>query len=237
MKVHRLALLALIAPSIASAHISIPSGPAFANKSGQKITFGINHGCTATSGAKLDTLSVKIDIPSGIDATSVRALPSDFGGTPIVTRSGTNVTSVQWNRNPADLQASDVAYYEVTLRLKVLDVPFTRIPFVLTQVCRPQGGTATDDVTVVWTGPESAAEPSPQLTVVSVHVAGWHKLTLTTPVLVADLGTYFGDAQIVWKGATAFSANAVTAALITMTTGATALTTNLAAGDEIWVKY
>jgi periplasmic copper chaperone A len=241
MNSHRLALLALlvpaIVPAIAQAHITIGSGPALANKSGQKITFAINHGCTAAGGAKLDTLSIKIDIPNGIDPTSVRPLPSDFGGTPIVTRTGTNVTSVQWNRNPADLQAADDAYYELTLRLKVLDVPFTRIPFVLTQVCRPQGGTATDDVTVVWTGPETAVEPSPQLTVVPAHVAGWHKITLTAPIAAASMGVYFGDAQIVWKGTAAYSSNAFTAALITMTTGATALTADLATGDEIWVKY
>lgn len=237
MKLSRLALLAVLLPSIASAHISIASGPALANKSGQKISFGINHGCTGVGGAKLDTLSIRIDIPTGIDPASVRALPSDFGGTPIVTKTGTNVTSVQWNRDPAELQASDVAYYELTLRMKILDVPFTKIPWVITQVCRPQGGTVTDDVTVIWTGPSSNAEPSPVLTVVPAHVAGWHKVTLTSAILAADMGVYFGDAQIVWKGTAAFSSNAFTATLITMTSGVTALTADLAVGDEIWVKY
>jgi hypothetical protein len=237
MQLSRLACLALLVPSIASAHISIGSGPALANKSGQKITFAINHGCTATSGAKLDTLSIKVDIPAGIDPTSVRALPSDFGGTPIVTKSGNNITSVEWDRPAADLQPSDVAYYELTLRLKVLDVPFTKIPWVITQVCRPQGGTAADDVTVIWTGPSTNVEPSPVLTVVPAHAAGWHRFTLTTAIPAADMGVYFGDAQIVWKGTAAFSSNAFTAALITMTTGVTALTGDLAVGDEIWVKY
>lgn len=237
MKVSRLALCALFAPSIAAAHISIASGPATANKSGQKITFAINHGCTATGGAKLDTLSIKVEIPTGIDGTSVRALPSDFGGTPAVTKAGTAVTSVKWTRNAADLQNDDVAYYELTLRLKVNDVPFTKIPWVITQVCRPQGGTAADDVTVVWTGPSTNPEPSPVLTVVPGHAFGWHEITLTTAVAAADMGSYFGDAQIVWKGTSAFSPNAFTTALIAMTTGATPLTTDLAAGDKIWVKY
>ncbi len=237
MKFSRLALLALFAPSIASAHISVASGPALANKSGQKITFGINHGCDGVGGAKLDTLSVKIDIPTGIDPTSVRALPSDFGGTPTVAKTGTSVTSVTWTRNPAELQASDVAYYELTLRLKINDVPFTKIPWVLTQVCRPQGGTAADDVTVVWTGPSTNPEPSPNLIVVPAHAMGWHKITMTTAVAAADMGLFFGDAQIVWKGTSAFSSNAFTTALIAMTSGATPLTTGLAAGDEIWVKY
>jgi len=237
MKVSRLALLAILAPSIASAHITIGSGPALANKSGQKISFAINHGCTAAGGAKLDTLSIKVDIPTGIDATTVRALPSDFGGTPAVAKTGTAVTSVTWSRNPAELQNDDVAYYELTLRLKVNDVPFTKIPWVITQVCRPQGGTPADDVTVVWTGPSTNAEPSPNLIVVPAHALGWHKITMTTAITTAtDMGLFFGDAQIVWKGTSAFSANSFTTALIAMTTGVTPLAT-LAAGDEIWVKY
>jgi hypothetical protein len=237
MNFHRLGLLVVLVPTIAQAHITIASGPALANKSGQKISFAINHGCTATSGAKLDTLSIRVDIPVGIDATSVRALPSDFGATPIVTKTGNDVTSVEWDRNPADLQASDVSYYELTLRLKVLDVPFTRIPFVITQVCRPQGGTSSDDVTVIWTGPSTNAEPSPQLVIIPSHVTGWHKLTLTTAIAAAEMGIYFGDAQIVWKGTSAFSANALVAGLIAMTPGVTSLTADLATGDEIWVKY
>jgi uncharacterized protein YcnI len=233
----RFALLAVFLPSIASAHITIASGSALANKPSQKISFAINHGCTGVGGAKLDTLSIKIDMPTGIDPATVRPMPSDFGGTPIVAKTGTSVTSVTWTRNPAELQAGDDAYYEVTLKLKVNDVPFTRIPWVLTQVCRPQGGTAADDVTVVWTGPSTNAEPSPVLTVVPNHATGWHKITLTTAVAAGDMGLYFGDAQIVWKGTSAFSSNAFTIALIAMTTGVTPLTTGLASGDEIWVKY
>ena len=232
-----LALAALCVPSLAAAHITIVTGPATANKTGQKITFAVNHGCTAASGQKLDTLSFQIDVPTGIDPTSVRAMPSDFGATPTVARTGTSVTSVKWTRNAADLQGDDLAYYEVTLRLKVLDVPFTRIPFVITQVCRPQGGTAADDVTVVWTGPSTNPEPSPVLVVVPSHAPGWNKLVLTTKIAAADLGTYFGDAQILWKGTAAYSPNATVAALIAVTPGASALSTDLAAGDEIWVKY
>lgn len=237
MKLYRLALLALFVPSLASAHITIASGPAIANKSGQKITFAVNHGCTDRNNNKLDTLSIQVDIPTGIDPTSVRPMPSDFAATPVVTRNGTSVTSVKWSRDPADLQNNDLAYYEITLRLKVADFPFTRIPFVITQVCRPLGGTPDDDVTVVWTGPSTNAEPSPQLVVVPAHSPGWNKLVLTAPVAAADLGAYFGDAQIVWKGVAAFSPNATVAALIGKTAGATVLSTDLAAGDEIWVKY
>lgn len=237
MKLSGFALLALFVPSLASAHITIASGPAIANKSGQKITFAVNHGCTDKDNNKLDTLSIQVDIPTGIDPTSVRPMPSDFAATPVVSRTGTSVTSIKWSRDPVDLQSDDLAYYEITLRLKVADVPFTRIPFVITQVCRPHGGTADDDVTVVWTGPSTNPEPSPQLVVVPAHSPGWNKLVLTAPVAAADLGAYFGDAQIVWKGTAAFSPNATVAALIAGTAGATVLSTALAAGDEIWVKY
>jgi len=50
------ALSILTLSGVASAHVGIPSGPATANKSGQNITFGVSHGCTATGGAHLDTL-------------------------------------------------------------------------------------------------------------------------------------------------------------------------------------
>jgi hypothetical protein len=50
------------------------------------------------------------------------------------------------------------------------------------------------------------------------------------------LKAFFGDAQIVWKGTAAFSANPTTAGLIAGTSGVTALT-SIAAGDVIWVKH
>jgi periplasmic copper chaperone A len=237
VKFYRVSILAILAfiPSLAAAHVGI-SGPAIANKSGQKVTFAITHGCTKDD-KHLDTLSIKIDIPTGIDPASVRAMPNDFAPTPTVTKNGANVVSAMWSRNPAELQSDDVAFYEFTLRLKVNDVPFTRIPFVVTQVCRPKGGTELDDVTVVWTGPPSVPEPSPQLVVVPAHSPGWNKITLTTAVAAKDFGAFFGDAQVVWKGTSAFSPNATVTGLIGTTTGVTPLTTDLAAGDEIWVKY
>lgn len=234
MKLYRLSFLFLLVPSLAAAHVGI-NGPLFSSKTGQKVTFSINHGCTSGS-VHLDTLSVQVDIPEGIDAASVRALPSQLDATPAVTKTGTAVTSVKWTRDPATLQNDDVAVYEVTLRLSVGNVPFTRIPFTVTQVCRLPGGDPADDITVVWTGP-SEPTPAPRLTVVPAHALGWHKITLTAAVAFADFKYYFADTQIVWKGTSAFSPNAVVDTLIGMTPGVTALSTDLAAGDEIWVKY
>ncbi len=242
MRLSRLvSILVLSIPALATAHVGVPSGIAQANKSGQKITFGINHGCDGVGGAKLDTLSIQITIPDGIDKTSVRAMPSDFDPRPVVTKSSGSVTTIKWSRDPADLQDDDVAYYEITFRAKVANVPFTAIPFVLEQVCRPQGGDAggADDVTVTWTGPDSGGnpEPSPVVYVAPIHANGWNKFTLSTAVSNGDLGLYFADAQIVWRGTEAFSPNMAVNAVIGMTPGVSLLTGDLAAGDEIWVKY
>src|SRR6476661_3534611 len=92
-----LALCAI--PSIASAHVSLASGPGFANKS-QIITFGIGHGCTDNGGKKLDTVKIEVTIPAGV--TSIRGIRSDFGN-PTYTKSGTNVTKVTWTKPASDL--------------------------------------------------------------------------------------------------------------------------------------
>lgn len=242
MKFYRFAFLSLFIPSVAAAHIGVPSGPAFATLA-NKVTFGISHGCHFGSAPEqeMDTLSIKIDIPAnaGINRKSVRALPSDFGGKPTVTHDSEGVTSITWSRTPADMQPIDhLGYYEISFRATFGDVPFTRIPFTITQVCLPPNGTiGVDDLTVVWTGPSTNASPSPRLTVLPKREYGWNKLTLTTAVAVGDFGTYFGDALIVWKGTAAFSKNMAINALIGMTPGVTLLNTDLAAGDEIWVRY
>jgi hypothetical protein len=61
-------------------------------------------------------------------------------------------------------------------------------------------------------------------------------MAVAQAVSVADLGVYFTDAQIVWKGTAAYSLNPTTTELIKATSGASPLDA-LAAGDEIWVKY
>lgn len=238
MKFSRLGILGLFLPSVAAAHIEINSGPVLADTNGQKVTFAINHGCNNST---LDTLSIQVDIPPGIDGKKLRVMPSDFGGKPEVTKDTTTgaITSVKWTRDPADLQDGDLNYYELTLKVNVADVPFTAIPFTITQVCRAAGGPAdgSEDVTVVWTGPHSNPEPAAELFVVPFHEKGWNKLVLPTAVANGDFGTYFGDALIVWKGTSAFSPNEAVSMLIGMTPGVTPLSTDLAAGDEIWVKY
>ena len=218
--------LVLQMPRAAEAHPSVTSGPADAART-QKITFGMGHGCEGS-----DTLRVRIDIPAGV--TSVRPLFSDFGK-PSVIRNGTTVTAVEWTKPDADVLAADDAYYEHVIRARLPDAAFTRLQFNVTQVCRSAQGVET---TVLWDQPPgSTGNTAPLLTIVPAHTTGWNKIVVGRAVAEADFPIYFGNAQIVWRGNAAFSANAATMAQIGQTQGVTALTGDLAAGDELWVRY
>lgn len=218
--------LVLSATRAAEAHVDISSGPAAAAKS-QQITFAVGHGCEGS-----DTVRVRVDIPAGV--TSVRPLFSDFGK-PTVIRNGTTVTAVEWTKPDGDALAADDAYYELKLRVRVPDAAFTQIQFNITQVCRSAQGVET---TVAWDQPPgSTGNTAPQLTVVPAHTPGWNRIAVGRAVAAADLPRYFGDAQIVWRGNAAFSVNAATMMQIGQTQGVTALAGDLAAGDELWVRY
>lgn len=222
-------LSVLTLPGVASAHPHITSPRALANTSGQLVTIGVSHGCD--SGTK-DTVKIQVDIPANI--SSVRPLygPDGFG-LPTVTKVSSAVTTVVWEKSTFDL-AGDNIYLELVLRLRVADVPFSQIRFNVTQTCR----NGTGDTVVVWDDiDDSAGLAAPVLTVVPAHTAGWNKLTLPVAIAEADLPTYFGDAQILWRGTSAYSPNSAVATLIGMTPGVTALTGGLAVGDELWVKY
>ena len=221
------AFASLCFASLAEAHVSISSGPAQANKS-QKITFGVGHGCDGA-----DTVKVRVEIPAGI--SSVRVLSSDFGK-PTIEGTAAAVTAVVWTKVAVDLLGEDYGYYELTIRARVADVAFASIPFKVFQTCRTAAGVET---TVAWDQPpgSTGGEPAPVLNVVPGRASGWNKYTLTSAVPATKFGTFFGDAQIVWKGNSAYSVNAALTPLITDTPGVTALTADLAAGDVIWVKY
>lgn len=211
----------------AEAHVSLASGPASAATS-QKITFGVGHGCEGA-----DTYKVRIDIPAGV--TSVRALFSDFGK-PTLIKSGTTVTAVEWIKDTADVLPSDDSYYELTIRARVPDAAFTQLQFNVTQTCR----SATNVETVVlWDQPPgvTTGNPAPLLTIVPARSTGWNRITVGRTVAAADLPLYFGTAQIVWRGNAAYSSNANTMAQISATQGVTVLNGDLAANDELWVRY
>jgi uncharacterized protein YcnI len=221
------AAISLLATT-AGAHIEVASGPGFANTS-QEIVFGVGHGC-----AGIDTYSVKIDVPAGV--TSVRAETSDFGKATVEKDMAGNVTAVTWTKAAADLLDSDTNYYKLVLRLKVPNAPFTTIFFPAHQTCMaPDGGTTVVDWVGTMPSPDGGGpEPAPALKILPARKPGWNKFTV--PAATGDLGGFFGDALIVWKGTAAYSPNAATADLIMKTAGVTALA-SLAANDEIWVKY
>jgi len=211
----------------AQAHVSLASGPGAAAKT-QKITFGVGHGCEG-----LDTVKVRVEIPAGV--TSVRPLFSDFGR-PTVIKNGTTITAVEWAKADGDRLDGDDAYYEISIRARVPDAAFTQLQFNVTQTCRDAAG---NPVTVPWDqGPgTTTGNPAPLLVVTPAHTPGWNQITVGRTVAAKDLPLYFADAQIVWRGTAAYSPNAGTMTQIGQTQGVTVLSSDLAAGEEIWVRY
>ncbi len=218
-------------PAAAAAHVSITSGSGVANVT-QEVTFGVGHGC-----AGADTSQVRVEIPAGV--TSVRPMPSDFGRVRIEKDAAGTITAVVWERATAELLDADIAYYKLVIRLKAPNQPFTTIFFPSHQTCRAADGAMS---TVDWIGLPTdplvdgglADEPAPSLNLLPARFAGWNKFTVAQPV--SDLGLFFPDALIVWKGTAAYSINPTTRELIAATAGVTPLT-SLAANDEIWVRY
>lgn len=219
--------------STAAAHVSISSGPADANKS-QIISFGVGHGCEDAAQKHLDTVKIRVAIPAGV--TGVRALFSDFGK-PTLIRSGNTVTHVEWTKAPGDLLDGDDSYYQLQIRARVPDAPFTKIKFAVRQTC--EDSTTHAQVVVDWDQDEGSTtgDPAPYLTVVPARSSGWSQIKMTRAISQDELPVYFGGAQIVWRGNAAYSSNASTAMLIGATQGVTAISGGLQANDEIWVKY
>jgi periplasmic copper chaperone A len=222
-----LAGLSALFASTAQAHVSVASGPAFANTT-QEVAFGVGHGCQGA-----DTYRVQIEIPAGV--TSVRPETSDFGQVDIETDAAGTVVAVTWTKAAANVVDTDTQYYKLLLRLKAPDQPFTVVHFPARQTCRAADGTET---VVDWVGIDQAegstVEPAPALRILPARFPGWNKFKLSAAV--DDLKGFFSDAEIVWAGSKAYSINPFTTEQIAGTSGVSALT-SLSAGDEIWVKY
>lgn len=227
MKKGTFALLgaAFFASAGASAHIglSAANGNGLASSSNE-LTFSIGHGCPKDGGGgDADTIKVEIDIPA--DVTDVKAMPNAFG------KATVTPTKVTFEKAPADYLAEDSGFYKLTIRVRVPNAPFTKIYFPAHQYCN---GVANP---VHWTttpSDDGGAGTAPTLVVMPAKQPGWNRYTV--PVAITDMPSFFKDAQIVWKGNAAYSANAVTLDQIKSEAGVTELT-SLAASDEIWVKY
>jgi uncharacterized protein YcnI len=218
---------ALLVPATAWAHVSIASGPAFADVT-QEVTFGVGHGCEGA-----DTYAVSVEIPTGV--TSVRPETSDFGQVDVETDSAGSIVMVSWTKPDTDVLESDSQYYKLVVRLKPPNEPFTSLFFPSRQTCRAADGTET---VVDWVGIDveegGEVEPAPELLLVPARFPGWNRFTVGAAL--PELGAFFGDAEIVWRGNAAYSINPTTVDLIGSTDGVTLLE-SLDADDEIWVKY
>lgn len=220
-----LATAAIAVP--AQAHIAVASGNAIANKSAV-VTFSVGHGCTGA-----DTYAVTIDIPPG--TTSVRPMFSDFGATSVTLDMNNAVTSVTWQKSDDTLLPTDINFYELSVRLKPANAPFTTAYFKAHQTCKAANGMLT---TVEWTAlPGEMGEPAPALNLVPAHLPGWNKFIMPFHVDDALLPVFFGDALIVWRGNDAFSVNTATMDLIGSTPGVSVITGGVHPDDEVWVRY
>ncbi|MCG5052268.1 MAG: DUF1775 domain-containing protein [Myxococcales bacterium] len=220
----------------AFAHIGT-NGPVFAGKT-VKVVFTVGHGCEGA-----DTLSLAMQVPAGV--TGVRPIPGGFGKASVVKDAMGNVTSVTWSRPETDLGASDDNAYEVALRVRIPDAPFTTLYFPTVQTCKSAAGVVS---TASWVGTgggdhqhgvdagvaPAAPEPAPAVQVLPARMPGWNKYTLTQHV--HDLPVFFSDAQIVWSGSAAWSPNPDIQALVPSEPNTTALT-ELHPGAVIWVRY
>jgi uncharacterized protein YcnI len=220
--------LTLLLGGTASAHVSVDATGTADTTS--VATFGVGHGCEG-----LDTLSIEVKIPAGV--TSVRPLFGGVFGKPVVNKDTAGaVTSVKWTKATTDLEASDVNYYQLQIRMKLPNAPFTTVFFPTTQVCRNPATGA--ELTTEWAAQdtnhsETGPEPAPAMFLLPAKGKGWNKFT--TPAAIKDL-SIFNDAQIVWAGNAAYSNNATTKDLIGKEPNTTVLS-EIPANTELWVKY
>jgi len=198
------------------AHVSFVDSNAIAGKS-YIATANIPHGCSDINGNHYDTIKIEISIPP--EFTGVRPADSAFGPATIETDLVTGaVTKLTWTKTAAELP-DDTHFIQVTFRGTLPNAPLTTLELDTTQTCA--GGT-----TKTWSGVDV-----PKIKVLPARARGWNKYTAQANIDAATLGTYFSDAEIVWYGAAAYSANPITNGLITNKL------TDIPLGGEFWVKY
>jgi hypothetical protein len=65
---------------------------------------------------------------------------------------------------------------------------------------------------------------------------GWNKWTVPVAISSKDLSGFFKDAQIEWRGTSAYSSNTTRITQIKSEPGVTELA-DIKANEEIWVRY
>jgi periplasmic copper chaperone A len=221
--------LMTVGASNSEAHVSIPSGPANVGSS-NVVTFGVGHGCEGA-----DTISIEVSLPAEI--TSARTVPSpEFGqGEVVLDETGAPI-ALLWTKDT--ILPGDTAYYMLQARLGSSAVAFTTLYLPVTQTCEAADGTqyvtewsALPGAPLLEDGSEPP--PAPGLSFLPKRYPGWNKWTATAEITSMAL---FAEAEIVWAGTAAYSANPTTAELIAAEPGVTVLA-SIPAGTEFWAKY
>lgn len=197
-----------------------PSSNAFAGKS-YFATMNLGHGCEDTlTGTKFDTEILEIDIPAGL--TSIRPVDAAWADASAVTDVDGNITQLKWTRTSTP-HTGDTQLYRVNFTVKLPDLPMTTLAFPARQICHNENG---DELITPWEGLES-----PTLKLLPARALGWNKYTAQADIDEATIKAFFSDAYIVWSASAAYSANPVTAGLITN------ILTSIPSGSDFWVKY
>ncbi len=237
-----IALSAIAATSVASAHVGIANLTTGISVGGQgqfaiagttnEILFAIPHGCTsaestpAFTGANLDTYKIAITVPAAVvtatGAASVRpVLDGTFGPVVRSTESDGGITFTWTRLSSITAPTADDQLYKPSVRLKfpaATGTAIAKVQFLTRQYCKDSNNT---EYTMDW-----GTSNSPTILVFPDKRRGFNSYTLSastvgdftaasgTATLAAKLKSYFGDAAIVWVGKAGYSANAHTQARV-----------------------
>ncbi len=211
------------------AHVSV-AAKLYSN-SYSVVELAIPHGCEG-----FDTVKVEVSLPSTL--TGVRPLEAVFGPSTLETTEDGTVTKITWVAQKAEVYPSDSHAYTVAFRAKTPDDDFAILHFPTVQTCKDTDGNA---YTSAWVGmsaghdhnAESDELPAPSAVLYPKVAPGWHQFTATDHMHDMSL---FSDAEIVWKGSAAYSANPHTMQMIVDDVEVSVLS-EIHPTETFWVKY
>lgn len=214
--------IAINTVSVAEAHTSFVTSNAVAGKSFFG-TLNVGHGCEdSVTGVKYDTERLEVMIPEGV--SSIRTMDAPWASASIEKNAEGAITKLIWTRLTV-AHSEDDYLYQVSFKATLPNAPMTTLSFDAIQFCHNDSNA---EITAEWS---KANGKAPTLKLLSASTPGWNKFTAPVAIDEAMIKSFFSDALIVWSNSAAYSANPVTANLIT-----NKLTT-IPLGAEFWVKY
>ncbi len=214
---------------LTSAHVGVVN-KVYSN-SYSEIELSIPHGCEG-----FDTVKIEVSLPNGL--TGVRAFDSVFGPATVDVDEAGVVTKIVWTAQKVEPYPSDSHAYSVSFRTKTPDAAFTTLFFPTVQTCKDFEGNIYIsewlDATVGH-GHDANSEilPAPSVLLYPKVSPGWSQYTATNHMHDMSI---FSDAEIVWKGTAAFSANTNTMQMIKDDINVSELS-EIHSGETFWVKY